>query len=207
MADFPYTLNPPSLKRFLGHIQSAGVPPKVTTQYLEKSGFKSKNDRSIITVLKFVGFLGDDGVPTEIWKDFRNRDKAGAVLAAAMRGAYSDLFNTYPDAHRKDNEALRNYFSAHSRGGERTLTAIVGTFRALSELGDFERGDQYVKPVIRSPERTTSLTLAPHYASKQRQTPSIPTININIQLQLPATEDSSIYDKLFAAMKKHLFTE
>lgn len=32
------------------------------------------------------------------------------------------------------------------------------------------------------------------------------TININIQLQLPATEDATIYDSLFSALKKHLFS-
>lgn len=30
------------------------------------------------------------------------------------------------------------------------------------------------------------------------------TININLQLQLPATENSNIYDQLFASLKKHL---
>jgi hypothetical protein len=32
-----------------------------------------------------------------------------------------------------------------------------------------------------------------------------PAININIQLQLQATEDAKVYDNFFAAMKKHLF--
>lgn len=31
-------------------------------------------------------------------------------------------------------------------------------------------------------------------------------ININIQLQLPATEDAKIYDSLFSALKRHLFS-
>ncbi len=30
------------------------------------------------------------------------------------------------------------------------------------------------------------------------------TVNINLQLQLPATENSNIYDQLFASLKKHL---
>lgn len=34
-----------------------------------------------------------------------------------------------------------------------------------------------------------------------------PGITINIELQLPATNDPKIYDSLFAAMKKHLFND
>jgi hypothetical protein len=30
------------------------------------------------------------------------------------------------------------------------------------------------------------------------------TLNVNIQLQLPATAESEVYEKLFAAMRKHL---
>ena len=30
------------------------------------------------------------------------------------------------------------------------------------------------------------------------------TVNINLQLQLPATDDASVYDNLFSALRKHL---
>ena len=32
------------------------------------------------------------------------------------------------------------------------------------------------------------------------------TVNINIQLQIPATDKAEIYDSFFAAMKKHLLS-
>src|SRR5439155_21417783 len=114
MADFPYSPHAASVKRFLEHVQKAGVPDKVTLKYLEKVGFKGKNDRYILGILKFLGFVDSTGVPTKMWRAYRNKEAARATLAAAMREAYGDLFRTYPDAHRKDNEALRNYFSAHT---------------------------------------------------------------------------------------------
>jgi Family of unknown function (DUF5343) len=51
MADFPYSPNPASVGRFFSHVQSAGVPEKVTLKYLEKVGFKSKNDRYLLQIL------------------------------------------------------------------------------------------------------------------------------------------------------------
>jgi hypothetical protein len=32
------------------------------------------------------------------------------------------------------------------------------------------------------------------------------TVNINIQLQIPATDKAETYDSFFAAMKKHLLS-
>lgn len=210
MADFPYSPHAASVKRFLEHVQKAGVPDKVTLKYLEKVGFKSKNDRYILGILKFLGFVDNTGVPAKTWRAYRNKESAGATLAAAMREAYGDLFQTYPDAHRKDNEALRNYFSAHTTVAESTLGLIVTTFKTLAAIADFET----VAPVTsdEDAEETTvpagpkSVTKTQRDSRSDDRSPARPGININIQLQLPATEDGAIYDKLFAALKKHLFS-
>src|SRR4030042_6560035 len=121
MADFPYVPNPAGLKKFFAHIQSAGGPEKVTIKYLEKVGFKSTNDRYIIGLLKFLGFIDSGGVPTDMWSKYRSRSNAAAALGGAIQSSYGDLFRTYPDAYRKAKEALRNYFSPHTKVAERTL--------------------------------------------------------------------------------------
>jgi len=206
MADFPYTMLPGNLKRFFSHIQAAGVPDKVTAQYLVKVGFKSTNDRPIIPVLKFIGFLDASGAPTNLWLSYRDKASAPKAASSAVREAYSDLFDTFPDAQRKDNEALRNYFSAHTKVGEKALGAIVGTFKSLCELGDFE-GTPMAEVVVPAgvPHEGQVAFGAPE--KRPGAPPSGPTININVQLQLPSTEDATVYEKLFSAMKKHLFPD
>src|SRR6266699_1596494 len=114
MAQAIYTPTPASITKFLDAIQGLGVPPKVTKQYLESIGFKSTNDRALVPVLKALGFVDTGNVPTDRWRNYRDTGKAKGVLAAAITEAYSSLFETYPDAYRRDNEALRNYFSTHS---------------------------------------------------------------------------------------------
>lgn len=206
MADFPYTMVTGNLKRFFNHIQAAGVPDKVTTQYLVKVGFKSKNDRQIMPILRFIGFLDASNVPTNLWLSYRDKVSAPKAVSGAVRKAYLDLFNTFPDAHRKDNEALRNYFSAHTKVGEKALGGIVGTFKAVCELGDFEGTPM---PEVVMPAGVPQEGEAPVRGPEKKLGPptSGPTININIQLQLPPTEDATVYEKLFSAMKKHLFPE
>lgn len=206
MADYPYTPNATSIKRFLEHIPKAGVPEKVTLRYLVQVGFKSTNDRYLIPILKFIGFLTSNGAPTPLWQSYRNRTQGAKVLAGALQKSYADLFNTYPDAHRKDSEALRNYFSAHSTVAESTLGLIVATFKTLCAAADFDNPIQALEvesSSILTPiaEPATASVPAPSTASTSRI--PLPAININIQLQLPATDDVKIYDNL--AMKKYLY--
>jgi len=208
MGEFTYTSNPGSLKEFFKEIQEVGVPAKLTQKVLESLGYKSNNDRPIISVMKAIGFIDQSGVPTENWKRFRDKSIASGVLAAAVRTAYADLFTIYPDAPRKDQEALRNFFSSRTNLGERAVQYMVRTFTILCELCDFEavlettngHGQQVVHvaasvPGPSSGQKKTIPAMAPIGGM---------TVNVNIQLVLPTTEDATIYERLFEAMRKSL---
>jgi uncharacterized protein DUF5343 len=204
-ADFPYIPNPASLRKFLEKIRTVGVPEKVSIVYLNSLGFKSTNDRPIIPILKFLDFVDSSGTPKPLWQQYRPRETAGAVLASAIRTAYSDLFSTYADADRKDNEALRNYFSTHTKVGEATLNLIVRTFKTLCEAADFGADPPSPAPSGAELTNTGGKQNIGAITGKPKPAQTGPAININIQLQLQATEDPKVYDNFFAAMKKHLF--
>lgn len=110
MADYPYALKLSILKDFLSYIQNEGVPDKVSQAFLPSIGFKSSNDRKLTPIFRFLGFIGSNGVPTQIWRDYRDKEKAPKVLADAIRKAYSELFSIYPDAHRKDKKNSAKLF-------------------------------------------------------------------------------------------------
>lgn len=194
MADYPYTLVPGNLTRFLGHIQRTGKPKKVTREYLRSAGFTSSNDAQIISVLKFIDFLDSSGVPKENYTAFRSTSTGPQVLGQAIRSAYSELFDMYPNAQEQDIEALRNFFSTHTNAGERALSAMVSTFQSLCSKATFDVGPQVLSSGSPS-ETRQSRALAPR---------GIESFVINIQLTLPATGDSKIYEEIFKAMKKHL---
>jgi hypothetical protein len=197
MPDFAYTLNPASIPKFLKEIHAISKPPKLTIKVLEGLGYKSKNDRNLISILKALDFIDGSGVPTERWQQYRDATRHRAVLASAIRGAYSELFALYPDADRKDDEALRNFFRAHTNLGARALGAVVSTFKTLCELADFE-----ASPGEEAPEEALDVSVATPRVKVQ--TPLVPVINVNVELQIPATDDPSVYEKFFEALKKHL---
>ena len=199
MPSFPYMSNPAKIKQFLEHVQSASIPPKVTQNYLLSAGYKSKNDRPLIKIMEFIGFLDPSGAPTSVWRDYRAKAGATVVLAKAIQTSYVDLFAMYPDAFRKDDEALRNYFTPKTDVGESTINYIVLTFKNLCKLADFEgvSAEAVVSEPLTSPREEA--------AGIPTVTPGL-TVNINIQLTLPATDDESVYDRLFASLKRNLLS-
>jgi hypothetical protein len=207
MSDFPYVVNANTLKVFLQKIPTIGKPEKLTVEVLASLGFKSSNDRRIGPVLKFLGFVSSDGSPTEQWVAYRDKSKSGAVLAGCIKAAYADLFTVYPDAQNKDVEALRNFFSTHTTGGESVLRFTVGTFRGLCELADFGAQPIVITAPSSAPVPTGQGTWGIGAPVQTAPTKQGFVINLNIELQLPATNDASIYDKIFESLRKHLLEQ
>jgi Family of unknown function (DUF5343) len=205
MAEIIYTIVPGKLKELLQKIRTMGVPPKASVEWLKSIGFKSSNDPSMLRVLKGIGLAADDGTPAQPWRDYRGADHK-AVLARCIRSGYADLFQTYPDAQTRGNDALEHFFAAKSDAGGGAITMAVSTFKALCQLSEFgsgpgeEFGSQAHEEIeLQPPVIARSQVKA---AGGQRTVGS--TININIQLTLPETTDESVYEKFFAAMNKHL---
>src|SRR5947208_9137261 len=112
---YPYTTVPGKLRELLKRIPNLGRPEKVTVAWLKAAGWTSSNDPSMIPVLRFLGLIGNDGRPTELWDAARSPTPENrARLGQAIRNAYADLFALYPDANRKDAESLRNFFRTHT---------------------------------------------------------------------------------------------
>ena len=162
---FPYTQNTGNLTNLITQIGKNGVPDKFTTKDLPVWGFKSSNDRSIVSVLKFIGFLDSSGSPTELWREART--KPSAATAKGVREGYKSLFQTFPDAERKDSEALTNFFKAKTDVGDAAIKMMVATFKALVQFGDFSG-----KPDISAAAPPPPAAAAPlHSASRYHRQP------------------------------------
>jgi hypothetical protein len=118
-------------------------------------------------------------------------------MAECVRNAYVELFSTFPDAYNKDTETLRNFFSTKMKGGEAVLVNAVSTFKALCEFADFDA------PFVREIGAQTPL-VPPQQRGKVPTIPSGLQVNLNIQIQLPATENAEIYDKIFQSLRKNI---
>ena len=205
MKKYPYIPSLRPLKKFLESIQTMGIPSKITQKSLPQIGFKSSNARYIPGILRFIGFTDSSSVPTEEYKNFRKRGMSKSVMAKALRKAYADLFKLYPDAHKRDSQTLRDFFSGTTKAGERVLEMTVGTFKTLCSFADLEAPAIAPTPTPTPPTAAPTPTPAPAVQLPVTKEGGV-NLNVNIRLELPATQDAEIYDKIFKSLKKHLLT-
>ena len=85
---------------------------------------------------------------------------------------------------------------------------MVRTFKTLAEIGDFESpADLSDVEVAESLSGTEDGNGGRRVVNKKLTTGNTGmTVNLNIQLQIPATDKADIYVSFFAAMKKHLLS-
>lgn len=205
MADVPYVLTAGTIPKLFSTIQSSGKPTKVTISYLKSVGFSSSNDRYLVGLLKALGFVDNAGTPTERWVNYKDSRKAQGVMAEAIREGWSGLFTLYPDAPRKDDEALRNWMrTANSRIADSTIGRAIATFRGVCKLANFDT-HQAAESTPKAEDTPNPVVTTP--AAVITRPPGGPVVTVNIELQIPATENADIYDKFFAAMKRHLFPD
>jgi hypothetical protein len=199
---YNYTTKTGSLKTFLERVKTKelGVPDKVTQAYLESINYKSTHDRTLIRVLKSIDFIDDSGVPTQAFKDFRT-DKSRQVMADALRKTYAELFKIYSKPIEKSRGELEDFFAkTETSVTKQTLGLYVDTFKTLCEFADF--GAEPYKETEGEEE-------AEEKAKKKPPMPQVPegfAINLNIQITLPITDNAEVYDKIFEALKKHIFS-
>ena len=148
-------------------------------------------------VLKFIGFLDASNKPTSRYTDFRVGEKSKLAMAEALLDAYSELFALYPDAYNRPEQMLRDFFASKTKAGEQVIQKTVSTFTTLCEYANFK-----TEAIKKEGEgKPTGEGIKPPMPMHKEI-----ALNINIQLVLPATEDASIYDKIFESLKKYILT-
>jgi hypothetical protein len=212
MGDYPYCKVISKLTTFLSDIQKEGVPDKLTVTQLERKGLKSSNDRQILLVLKAIGFTDQNGVPTQLYKDYKVTQRARGAMASALKTAYSDLFAMYPNAQEQPDEKLRDFFAGEMpKKSHQMLQVTVTTFRALSALADFDLPApgavaqvevsglpaETAAPAAGETARRADIPLAAASAAGAE-------IHIDVQVHIPAGAKPDEYDAIFAAIAKHL---
>ena len=203
MPDYAYTTVPGKLKGLLAKIRETGVPDRATVKWLESIGFKAKNDRTMLPILRQIDLVSERGSPTQRWKDYRGADQA-AVLAEGIRAGYADLFAVYPDANTRPTTDLENYFSTKSTAGKQAISKTVGTFKALSELADYQ-GTTAGRTVAGLPQTSLVTPPQPGLAGSAQAASFSPAVHIDVQIHVSPDTTPEQIDQIFASMAKHLY--
>ncbi len=198
---FPYATSQTGLKRILEGIPGWVSPTKVTGSWLAGVGFAGGTAAQSLAAMRGVGIVGSGGQPTELWAALRAKDRA--KFATGIRKHYAELFATYADAHRKDTEALLAFVRSKTTYGDATQQRAVATFKTFCEFGDFDADAPVEDETDDKPAKVSRSKTSSKMKEGTGGTRSV-ALTVNIQLQLPENASGDVYEKLFAAMEKHL---
>jgi Family of unknown function (DUF5343) len=204
-ADYPPFMNAyGNIPKILDKIKQAETPSRFTQDFLEKTlSFPGGSRRPFIPLAKRMGFIGSDGVPTELYKRFQNPDRSKSAMAEAIRKGYPTLFERNQQAYKLDKKGLeglvREATGLDANSG--TLKSIVGTFEALKHYADFSAPGQ--SPDHEDDQHDGSKPPAGGGgALKQGEVSFSYTIYVN----LPNTTEIAVFNAIFKSLRDNILT-
>lgn len=198
-----YVQNYGKISEFFDKIADGQAPEKFTQQHLKDIGFASSNYRAYIPLLKALGFLSNDGTPTQRYHNYRDQSQAKKVLGEALKEAYADLFVIKERPTETDKKLIEGKFKSVHNASDNPASLMTKTFFSLLKIADLTE-----KTISKQKKENKEL---PKKESEQSDTIEtspknfvFPGLNYNIQIHLPPTKDIEVYNAIFKSLKEHL---
>lgn len=207
----------PSIKNIsevFNKIIEGATPERFNIEHLRGIGFSSSYDRAIIPILKDLGFIDNDGRPTQRYKEFRDRSRSKIVMAEALREAYSDIFLIRENGISKsDREAIEGKFKSVHGSTDRVAELQAMTFLSLLPLADFsavrskEAALSDSKVDDSSPDQFVGKSALPPMSDLGGRGKRDIALSYRVDIYLPATRDIETYNAIFRSIKENLLNE
>lgn len=205
-----YLTSVKNLEAILNAIRGAQAPERFTYAFLETLDFKSSSDRLIIPMLKVLGFIDADSKPTDRYFQYLDQTQSDVIMATAIKDAYADLFQVNKKANEMSRADLKGKLKTLTQGSvkDAVIDKMAMTFSTLVKYADFNQATDTRLSQVEAQDEEQPAPYEPQ-ANTSRQTPSPNSamfggLHYNIQVILPATRDTKIYDAIFKSMKEHL---
>lgn len=230
MPTYPYTSGQSAIAQTFAQLRK-GFPAKVDAGYLQRFGIASANESYIISILRFLELINEDGDRRDENTDFfyGGDEVFRPGLEKRVRAAYSQLFDEMgEETPTVGREALANWFRAADKTSALVGQRQASTFQTLLALaghGDVPAGrtasPRKAADVTPAPKRATtnkasgsrtSTEKAPRQKPPEGQNDSKAVnssevgLTVRIEVNLPPSGDAETYDAIFASIKKHLMT-
>jgi hypothetical protein len=191
-----------TITKVLEKIKTAATPPRFTQDFLAtKLGLPGGTPRPVIPFLKRAGFLGGDGIPTDLYKRFRNPTESRRAGAEALKTAYQRLYEMNEYAHELGDDKLKGLIvqATGMDAGSPAVRAMIGSFKALRDFASFESEPESETESAGEPAEPTEST-----RQEARATPARIGLSYTINLNLPSTSDIAVFDAIFKSLRANL---
>lgn len=198
------------VQAIMAKIIEGTAPEKFTNAHLKKIGFGASNDRTMVPLLKDLGFLSAEGVPTQRYHDYRNTARSKQVLGETLKEAYTEIFHITANPTQSDKLAIAGLFKSTHNVSDQVAGFMANTFLVLLEIADIAPKSEPKKESAKqqvlkqSKESKSSLENVPQPVIPQQM---IPNLRYNIEIHLPATKEIEVYNAIFKSLKEHLLDD
>jgi len=230
--NYPYISGQGALVQAFSQLRK-GFPGKVDAAYLQRFNIAPANESYVISILRFLGLIDEDGTRVEDKTDyfFGNDDSFKSGLEGRLRIAYSQLFDEMGDgALDAPKSDLTHWFRASDKTSEVVGQRQAATFLTLAALvghGDLPaaRSGAVKRTVTATPASAAKKTVAKKTTPKKQVEKSAEDhsdrdsggdsggknvqdvgLTVRIEVNLPPGGDADTYDAIFASIKKHLMS-
>jgi hypothetical protein len=230
MANYPYISGQGALVQAFAQLRKGGFPSKIDAGYLQRFGIAPANESYVISILRFLGLIDEDGNKVDAGTNhfYGDDDAFKAGLDAALRSAYSQLFDEMGDsALGADRTALTHWFRASDKTSDLVGQRQASTFQTLAALAGHgtvptgrasgtkkTAGGAVSAPAKAAPKKQPARAPGTDRASEQvvgggtgaPQSGQPVGLTVRIEVNLPPGGDGDTYDAIFASIKKHLMS-
>jgi len=201
----PYVNGYGGISKLFAKITEAAVPAKFTQDFVNTVlGLKSSSFRAMIPLLKRLGFVDPNNVPTQAYKDVREPESAGSVMAERLREGYKSLFNANEYIYKLDKRELQGKLKTLLGAAEDdgNIPSIAGTFLELSKLAKWEGATKSKKepPPEHTHEDSGGGMGKSFHGAKLG-------LSYTINLNLPATTEIEVFNAIFKSLRENLLRE
>lgn len=199
---YPYTISNNKIPQLFEKIRTAAKPPKFTIDFLTKMGFPSSNDRALPSILKGLGFLQDDGTPTTYYDRLKDQTDQKYVLAERIKAQYNELFAINEEIYKSSEDEIKGAIARVTGQDANSVNRYFATFKALCQIAKFDPPPRVGTGGVKQSENKDEPKVS---STPESEKPRItPDFSYNIQIQLPATNDISVYNAIFKSLKDNL---
>lgn len=215
---FPYASSGSIAKALVQFKKS--FPAIVNANTLKKFAIAPNNESYVISVLRFLGFIDDDGKRVEgnISFFFGDEKAFAPGLEGILRVAYKPLFDDFGDTTLDmQKDELVPWFRATDKSSASVGVRQASTFIGLAgmaghgappNLGNggtkLAAGQPKAKPAIAKNQKVQELVSDDYRQKPKPQLTSDFGLSVRVEINLPANGDEETYDAIFRSIRRNL---
>lgn len=209
MATLPYVTAPGNVEKALLAIKNAATPPTVSQDFVKSIlQIKGGSGNQITAYLRKIGFVGQDGAPSALYKTFRNSSTSGNAAAAALKVGYAALYARNEYMHTLKDDQLRGLIIEETGSAEESTTvgSILSCIKGMKKFATFNSA--VIEVVEGDADKSAGSTAQPNGLPQSGKAEKLAGVGLNlaytINLNLPATSDVAVFNAIFKSLKENL---